>query len=124
METIVEGKEQLSYRIRRNFALLNGSTVEECRLIEKNVQKIYELRSKLVHGETSKTYEELQPNFNYLRSLISFAIIELINTGSIDRITLNQKINELGYGDKYKLCSTYDPKYQNRFNRIKSIVIH
>jgi hypothetical protein len=123
METIVEGKEQVSYKIRRNMAVLNGSSVEECRQLEKNVRKIYELRSGLVHGETAKSYDELKVYFDYLRDLIALTILEIITMGFPDRLILNQKINESGYGEKSKLWQIYNQQYDTRFNRVRNTIL-
>jgi hypothetical protein len=122
LETISEGKEQITYKIRRNFSIINGKSVEDCRKIFKNVGLVYSLRSKIAHGEEydPKLIDTYLP---YLRSLISSTIIELTVHRVATRGVLNDAINELGFGDKARLSKSYDSAFPDLFCRVNSIDI-
>jgi|GEM_PF-6784070 len=51
LETIgSKSHNEITYRIRRNCAVINGNTLEESRVIFANVGTLYDLRSSIVHG--------------------------------------------------------------------------
>ncbi len=106
LESITDGHSELLYRIRRNCAILNGSTKERAWTIFKNVEKFYSLRSTIVHGDKYdwKKVEEYYPK---LRSLASRTIIELISINIQTREELNKKITEASFGSKELLSQGY-----------------
>jgi hypothetical protein len=120
LESISEGSEQISYRIKRNISIINGEDIKECRRIFGEVGKIYGLRSKIAHGEDFK--EELVESYlPYLRSLVSSTIIEVLTHRIEKREKLNEIINELGFGAKTNISSNYDPDLPTYFRKIKPL---
>lgn len=109
LEVIVEGKEQLTYKLRRNTALLCGETIESCKRIYKNVDQLYKLRSAIVHGAIKPSYKNFKEYHAYLKKLVARLIRELIvhNIPTIEE--LNEKLTVLGYGQNEKLSKKYVP---------------
>jgi len=104
LEVIVEGKEQLSYKLKRNTAILCGRSMESCKLIFNNVDQLYKLRSAIVHGEIKPSYKHFKEYHEYLKKLVARLIRELV-VHNIPTITeLNNKLTSLGYGQN-KLIS-------------------
>lgn len=106
LESITNGNTELLYRIRRNVAVICGKDSETSQIIFDNINTIYKLRSKIVHGSDfsdEKVYEYL----NYLQSIVSKTIIELLihNISSLE--LLNKKITSLGFGDRDKLSQNW-----------------
>jgi hypothetical protein len=119
METIAEGKEMITYKIRRILSIINGRTKEESDAIFANIKHIYELRSKIVHGENYKE-SDLDVYLPYLKQLIACTIIELLVHGVDDRKDLDEKITALGFGQKNSLSNSYNsylPDCFCHFNR-------
>lgn len=54
LETIVPGREQLSYKFRRNLAVLCSDKEEKGKRILENSKLLYNYRSSLVHSGMSK----------------------------------------------------------------------
>lgn len=108
LETIVPGKEQLSYRFRRNLAVLCSDSNEKGKKIYTNANKLYNYRSKLVHsGMTSKDFEKFELFFEYAQILASRMIIEML-LHDIPKIEeLDKKITELGYGEGQTISKEY-----------------
>lgn len=50
LESITNGNSEINYRIARNVAVICGKDEESSKIIFKNIKKIYDLRSKIVHG--------------------------------------------------------------------------
>lgn len=107
MEVIVEGKEQLTYRLKRNVALICGDSVLSCELIYANINELYKLRSDIVHGHINPSYKNFSQYLNYLKMLVARLIRELIihNIQSVSE--LNKKITALGFGYKSKISENY-----------------
>lgn len=106
LESITNGNTELLYRIRRNVAVICGKDLESSQIIFGNINTIYKLRSKIVHGSDfsdEKVYEYL----NYLQSIVSKTIIELIihNVPSLD--LLNKQITTLGFGNRDKISKNW-----------------
>lgn len=106
LESITNGNTELLYRIRRNVAVICGKDVESSQIVFDNINTIYKLRSKIVHGSDfsdDKVYEYL----NYLQSIVSKIIIELLihNISSLE--LLNKKITSLGFGNRDKLSENW-----------------
>lgn len=108
LETIVPGKEQLSYRFRRNLAVLLGEDYERATKIYKNAKSLYDYRSTLVHsGMTSKDFEKFEQFFEYAQILASRMIIEMLlhNIPSIK--DLDKRLTELGFGEGNTITKNY-----------------
>jgi hypothetical protein len=107
MEAIAEGKEMVNYKIRRNLSIINGRCQDESTVIFVNTKNIYELRSRIVHGDGHNA-SDLEIYLPYLRQLIACTIIELIVHGIDDRKKLDEKITSLGFGQKKLISESYD----------------
>ncbi len=108
LETIVPSPEQLSYRFKRNLAVLCGDNISHGKNIYSNANKLYSLRSNLVHsGMNSKDYKKFSKYLEYTQILSSRMIIEMLlhNVPSIR--DLDSKINELGIGQGKSISSNY-----------------
>ncbi len=107
LEVIVEGKEQLTYKIKRNVAILCGKNVDSCRIIYKNIDQLYKLRSAIVHGEIKPSYKNFKEYHQYLKKLVARLIRELVvhNISTIKE--LNEKLTEIGYSQNNLLSNGY-----------------
>lgn len=106
LESITNGNTELLYRIRRNVAVICGKDSETSQIIFDNINTIYKLRSKIVHGldfSDEKVYEYL----NYLQAIVSKTIIELIIHNISNLEILNKKITSLGFGNRDKLSENW-----------------
>lgn len=108
LESVVSGRGELTYRLRRNTAILVGQDEEHANLIYDNVNKLYALRSSIVH---SGKYETMQvwAFMPYLRNLASLLLREIILHNIPDLDKLNTIITKLGFGDKEKISTAYSP---------------
>jgi hypothetical protein len=99
LESITVGKAELNYRIARNIAVICGKDRESSHLIFKNIKKIYNLRSEIVHG-TEFSDDKVSDYLYYLELICSKLITELLkhNINNID--SLNEKITTLGFGER------------------------
>lgn len=109
LEVIVEGPEQLTYRLKRNIALLCGDSKATCKLIYKNVDQLYKLRSAIVHGTVNPSYKNFSDYYDYLKTLVARLIRELVvhNVSSIQ--TLNEILTSLGFGQNKLISDGYQP---------------
>lgn len=106
LESITNGQTELIYRIRRNIAVICGKSTETSQIIFDNINTIYSLRSKIVHGSDfsdQKVYDYL----TYLQSIVSKTIIELLIHNVTNLELLNKKITSLGFGDRDKLSEDW-----------------
>ncbi len=106
LESMISGSQELTYRLKRNTAVLVGAKSYNCKKIFNNLNKIYDLRSKIVHGElydAAKIAEYLP----YIRTMASRVIIELLLHNFQNNTELNQRITELGYGGKFQITDSY-----------------
>jgi Apea-like HEPN len=99
LENLIDGKIELINRLKRLIAIICGNDVESCKLIFKNVNEIYELRSKIVHGDKYSD-QKIFEFYEYLQSIVSLTIIEILIHNIIDNVELNSIINTLGYGQR------------------------
>lgn len=108
LESVVSGRGELTYRLRRNTAILVGQDEEHANLIYDNVNKLYALRSSIVH---SGKYETMQvwAFMPYLRNLAALLLREIILQNIPDLDKLNTIITKLGFGDKEKISTSYYP---------------
>lgn len=119
LESITNGQSELIYRIRRNIAVICGKNLESSQIIFDNINTIYNLRSKIVHGadfSDDKVYEYL----TYLQSIVSKTIIELLIHDISNLELLNKKITSLGFGDKDKMSENWSEILLN--DNIESII--
>lgn len=106
MESIIDGKSELIYRIRRNLSILLSGDVELGKIVFKNISEVYELRSSIVHS-SNVLHEKFQEYLPYLRNVISRLIVELISIDIKDLTALNLQLTAIGFGDRNKLSERY-----------------
>ncbi len=108
LETIVPGKEQLSYRFKRNLAVLCSESNEKGKRIFSKANLLYGYRSRLIHaGFNSKDFKKFDLFFEYAQILASRMIIEML-LHSIQTIEeLDAKITELGFGQGKTISENY-----------------
>ncbi|MCH8555669.1 MAG: hypothetical protein LAT76_10955 [Schleiferiaceae bacterium] len=108
LETIVPGNEQLSYRFRRNLAVLCAESYEGGKKIYKNANLLYSYRSKLVHsGMTSKDFAKFELFFEYAQILASRMIIEMMLHDIPSIKDLDKKLTEFGFGQGNSISERY-----------------
>lgn len=108
LETIVPGNEQLSYRLRRNLAVLCSDSKQKGKKVYERVKKLYEIRSKLVHsGLNSKEIIKLNLWFKYAQILASRMIIEMLLHDIPTINELDSKLTELGFGQRIQISENY-----------------
>lgn len=106
LESIIHGDNELTYRLRRTVAVLCGKDVFNCNIIYENLNKLYKLRSKIIHGEEysiDKVREYMQP----LKAIVSRAIIELLIHNIPTNKELNENITRLAFGDRAKITESW-----------------
>lgn len=106
LESIIEGNFELSYRIKHHLALLCSDNIESAETIFKNLNKIYTLRSKIIHGETYKQ-SKINEYLPYLRYLVSRMIIEVVLLNVSDRTSLDNILTFAGFHKKPDLTRDY-----------------
>jgi len=119
LESVVNGHNELLYRIRRNLSVICGKNQETSQTIYQNLNKIYKLRSKIVHGaefSDEKVYEYI----NYLQSIVSKMIIELMIHKVSNLNELNDRLTSLGFGDRDKISENWSDIILNE--NIESII--
>lgn len=117
LESIIFGNQELTYRLRRCVTVLCGADKFNCDIIYQNLNKIYALRSKIIHGEKydiKKVIEYLKP----LKAIVSRTIIELIVHNIPTNKKLNEIINRLGFGERKSIS----PKWEDYKLNIKTQV--
>lgn len=107
LEVTVEGNEQLTYRLKRNIALLCGNKKSACEYIYDNVNQLYKLRSAIVHGNIKPSYKNFQEYHKYLKTLVARLIRELIVHNISTVKDLNDIITTLGYGQNNLISKNY-----------------
>lgn len=115
LESILVKAAEITYRLKRTIAVLCGDSVESCRTISSNVDNIYDLRSRIVHGG-KYTSDDVVEYLQYLKLLTSITLIELIKHG-FTKEEFNKRIVEIGYGEKKKISD-------NSYNLILNSVNH
>jgi len=79
---LVKGNGELTYRVALYSSLIIGNTIEERKTIYKLVKWMYDLRSKVVHGEVKEvtkklSSEELYIKYFALKDLFSKILIKV-----------------------------------------------
>jgi len=107
LENLVDGPQELSYRLKRITTILTGDNIENCKVIFKNLTKIYTLRSKIVHGDTFST-ADIYKRIDYLRGIVSRVIVELLLHNIEKNSELGEIITAIGYGDRSKVSKNWE----------------
>ncbi len=118
LENLVSGPQELSYRLKRASSILAGDNIENCKILFKNLTNIYNLRSKIVHGESFNP-SSLIPKIDYLRGLISRIIVELLLHNIKTNKDLGDAITVLGYGQRDQLSTGWEFYELNDINTKK-----
>jgi hypothetical protein len=106
LESIIEGPNEIQYRIKHHVAVLCAENEDRAKIIFNNLSKIYSLRSKIIHGE-SYDYNKVFEYLPYLRGLVSRMIIELILLNIPVRSTLDSILTFAGYRKQPNLSTEY-----------------
>lgn len=106
LENLISGNQELSYRLKRTTSILCGNTEENSSLIFKNLGKIYNLRSKIVHGEIY-TPQEIYTKIEYLQNLVSRTLIELLIHNIPTNKDLDSITTTLGFGQRNRLSANW-----------------
>lgn len=106
LENLISGSQELSYRLKRTTAILCGRTESDSDTIFKNLNKIYKLRSKIVHGDNYSP-AEIDSKMEYLQNLVSRVLIELLIHNIPNNSDLDSLITKLGFGQRSKLSENW-----------------
>jgi hypothetical protein len=68
---------------------------------------MYKLRSKIVHG-SDYDIEKVKSYINPLKAIVSRTIIELIVHNVESNEKLNEKITQIGFGDRRKISEKWN----------------
>lgn len=99
IESLIEGTTELSYRLQRACAIVNAETNPQGHLIARNFSKIYDLRSKIVHGAGSgNKLHDFREYIDYVIALVSRSIVVLINSDVQSQEELTKIYLESGFG--------------------------
>lgn len=102
LESTVHGSEEVSYKLRRNIAVLCGADYYNSEIIHDNIKKLYSLRSKIIHGENFDI-AKVESYIPHITALVSRTIIELLAHNISSSEELNNIITGLGYGERAKI---------------------
>ena len=99
METIVDGTNELTYRMRRSMALLCAENSYHAKQIYNSVKLVYDLRSGIVHGG-GVDFTLIGQYIPYLRALISRLIIKLVRLNVKTATELQDMLVFMGFADR------------------------
>jgi hypothetical protein len=106
LENLIDARHELTYRLKRLISIICGDNPESCSRIFKNIGEIYNLRSEIVHGG-KVTDKKIYEFYEYLQSIVSLTIIELLIHDVSDNIELNKIINTLGFGQRKDISKNW-----------------
>jgi hypothetical protein len=106
LESIVESFSEVTYRICRNVSILISEDKESAETIFGNIQLIFRLRSKIIHG-SDYDFEKVIEFLPYLRVVASRMIIEVIMLNIRDIKELDKKLTFAGFGNRESLSNDY-----------------
>ena len=95
LEGLIEGNAELKYRISRHVAVLIGNDEDDSNTIFSFMKKMYDKRSKYVHGSQDEITLE---DCNCMRSILRRTIIKLLYC-EYDKTELNSVLTSKGFGD-------------------------
>lgn len=110
-ETMMPGNTELVYRLSQNISFIVGSSAEERLEIFNNMKKLYDVRSKLVHGEINgraieAKIEEVKNNWRtfekYLKSAITYYLLFLTQKNKSE---WENHLKEIVIGTQSKIVS-------------------
>jgi len=90
------GPSQISHIIARHLSLIISSDKEELLNNYSKIKKLYNLRSKIVHGQASKPSEDMKKSVLELQELVRKAILYCLRSGK-DKEQLFDYLNCKGF---------------------------
>lgn len=106
LENLISGSQELSYRLKRTVSILCGNSEKKSTIIFKNLGKIYNLRSKIVHGEIYSD-REIFIKIEYLQNLVSRVLIELLIHNIESNKDLDTIMTALGFGQRNQISEQW-----------------
>lgn len=106
LESVIDGSDELNYRLRRCIAILCGENDLASNLIFKNLREIYNLRSKIVHG-ANYDIQKMEEYLPFLKAIVSRIIIELLIHNISTPLLLNEIITKIGFGEREKISKNW-----------------
>jgi hypothetical protein len=91
------GQSELTYTISRNIAVLLGENKEESKKIFHEMKKLYDKRSKTIHGRESKIIDML--DLYNLRGYVRESIKEMYKIGK-NKNEIFDLLTSCGFGDR------------------------
>jgi len=110
-ETMMPGNTELIYRLSQNISFMVGNSPSERLEIFDNMKKLYDVRSKLVHGDlkskgTDKKIDEVKNNWSvfekYLKSAVTYYLL-FMSQNSKDK--WENHLKEIVIGTQNKIVS-------------------
>ncbi|MBL7153578.1 MAG: hypothetical protein ISS79_07655 [Phycisphaerae bacterium] len=92
-----DARQELTYRVSRNTAVLLGKSIDEGDRIFKEIKSLYSKRSKLVHTGDNTIIS--QADVLNLRRYVRESIKEILRT-QMDKKTLLELLNSCGFGQR------------------------
>lgn len=89
-----EETRELSFRLARNCAIMLGTNYENAQIIFDDMKKLYDKRSKLVHGTSNKITQE---DVDKCRDYVRCSIKKFIGVKE-KHIEILKKLDNLGFG--------------------------
>lgn len=120
LESVTNGKTELIYRMARNIAVICGKDEMTSTIIFKNIKKIYNLRSDIVHGSNFSD-DTINDYMYYLELICSKLIVELLKHSVNNIDSLNEKITSLGFGERSRISENWK---ETNFNKKIEIEIY
>lgn len=98
LETLFNpGRQELRYRVSRNTAVILGKEKEDSEKIFREIKKLYDKRSDIVHTGKSNTINE--EDLLKLRHYVRESIKEIIKIDK-NKDELLELLNSCGFGEK------------------------
>lgn len=110
-ETMMPGNTELVYRLSQNVSFIVGVNAAERLSVFDNMKKLYDVRSKLVHGDlkskgTEKKIEEVRTNWStfekYLKSSVTYYLLFMSQNKKED---WENHLKEIVIGTQTKIVS-------------------
>lgn len=108
-ETLTQGNTELTYRLSLNIAYISGNTANERLEIFDNMKLLYEIRSKIVHGDLggtsiTKKIEKVRASWsNYEKILKSSVLYFLIFINQRSKTEWEEHLKGLILGTENKI---------------------
>jgi hypothetical protein len=106
LESITSADSEITFQISRYCAVINSHTKDEGQIIFKKAKKLYNVRSRIVHGG-DVSGDKIKSYYFHLEMLASRTLVELISHQIKTKELLFERINESGFGDKTNLSAGY-----------------